>query len=127
MAKKKKISPNYLESIPVRKEDHPWRVKEDGMVEVDMENKGFYHSIAQKFFNKPRVSHIALDKYGSVVWQNIDGTNTVMDIIHTMEHTFPKEKDRMLDRVVTYMAVLQNNHFITMKVHKDTHKKGDKA
>ena len=115
MEKKKKISANYFENIPVRREDRPWRLKEDGMVEVDMENKGFYHSIAQKFFNKPRVSHITLDKYGSVVWQSIDGVNTVMDIIHIMEGRFPKEKERMLDRVVTYMATLQNNHFISMK------------
>lgn len=115
MDKKTKISANYLESIPVRREDRPWRLKDDGMVEIDMENKGFYHSIAQKFFKKPRVSHIALDQYGSMVWQNIDGEHTVGDIIHIMEQAFPKEKDRMLDRVVTYMATLQNNRFIVMK------------
>ncbi len=115
MAKKKKISPNYMESVPVRKADRPWRLKEDGMVEVDMENKGFYHWIAQKFFQKPRVSHIALDRYGSVVWQNIDGKNTVFDIVRIMEQTFPKEKERMLDRVVTFMAVLQNNRFVRLE------------
>lgn len=118
MAKKKKIPSNYLESVPIRCEDRPWRLKEDGMVEVDMENKGFYHSIAQKFFHKPRISHIALDQYGSVVWQSIDGVNTIMDIIHIMEQTFPKERDRMLDRVVTYMATLQSNRFISMKGEK---------
>ena len=115
MAKKRKVSANYFESVPVRSEERQWRIKEDGMVEIDMENKGFYHAIAQKFFKKPRVSHIALDRYGSVVWQNIDGKNTVMDIIHIMENEFPKEKDRMLDRVVTYMATLQRNSFIIMK------------
>lgn len=115
MDKKKRIPANYLESVPVRCKDRPWRLKEDGMVEVDMENKGFYHWVAQKFFHKPRISHIALDQYGSVVWQNIDGENTVMDIIHIMEQAFPKEKDRMLDRVVTYMATLQRSRFITMK------------
>lgn len=115
MAKKKKIHMNYLESIPVRSEERPWRIKEDGLVEVDMENKGFYHTLAQKFFKKPRISHISLDEYGSVVWKNADGNKTVMDIIKIMENTFPKEKDRMLDRVVTYMATLQNSGFISMK------------
>ena len=115
MAKKKKVSANYLESVPVRSEERLWRLREDGLVEIDMENKGFYHSIAQKFFHKPRVSHISLDKYGSVVWQSIDGKNNVMDIIHRMEDAFPEEKSRMLDRVVTYMATLQNNRFITMR------------
>ena len=115
MAKKKKVSQNYMDQIPLRREDRPWRVKDDGMVEVDMENTGFYHTIAQKFFGKPRVSHIALDQYGSVVWQSIDGTNTVYDIVQIMEREFPEERDRMLDRVVTYMAGLQNNSFIQMR------------
>ena len=113
--KSMKIPANYMEYVPVRSGDRPWREKEDGLVEVDMENKGFYHSIAQKFFKKPRVSHIALDKYGSVVWKNIDGSHTVHDIVRTMETAFPGEKERMLDRVVTYMATLQRSGFIVMK------------
>lgn len=115
MAKKKRISPNYLDSIPLRRDDHPWRVKDDGMVEVDMEHKGFYASIAQRFFHKPRISHIALDKYGSLVWQSMDGVNNVGDIVRIMEDAFPDEKNRMLDRVVTYVATLQRNRFITFK------------
>ena len=118
MAKKRKVSANYFESVPVRNEDRLWRLKDDGMVEVDMENKGFYHSIAQKLFKKPRISHIALDKYGSVVWQSIDGNNNVMDIVRIMENSVPKEKDRMIDRVVTYMATLQANSFISIKSEK---------
>ena len=115
MRKQRKIPANYFQCVPVRDEDHPWRLKENGIVEIDMEHKGFYHFLAQKFFKKPRVSHIALDERGSMVWKSIDGTHTVMDIIHIMEDTFPKEKDRMLDRVVTYLAMLQRNRFIIMK------------
>jgi len=48
------------------------------------------------------------------VWNSIDGKNTVYDIVLIMEQAFPDEKERMLDRVVTYMAILQNNRFITM-------------
>ena len=80
-----------------------------------MENTGFYHFIAQKFFHKPRVSHISLDQYGSVVWQSMDGQSSVMDIVHIMEKEFPGETDRMLDRVVTYLATLQRNSFIELK------------
>lgn len=115
MAKKQKVSQNYFESVPLRREDRPWRLKEDGMVEIDVENTGFYHFIAQKLFRKPRVSHIALDQYGTVVWQSMDGRNSVMDIVHIMEKEFPQETDRMLDRVVTYLATLQRNGFISMK------------
>ena len=116
MAKKSvKVSVNYMECVPVRGDDRPWREKEDGLVEIDMENRGFYNFIAQKFFKKPRVSHIALDKYGSVVWKNIDGHKSINDIVKVMEAAFPSEKKRMLDRVVTYMATLQRSGFITLK------------
>ena len=113
-AGKIKVSENYMDCVPVRAEDKPWRTLDDGSVEVDMENRGFYNFIAQKFFKKPRISHISLDKYGSVVWKGIDGKNTVGDIVLAMEAAFPNEKDRMLDRVVTYMATLQRSGFITM-------------
>ncbi len=115
MPKKVKISENYMELVPVRSKDYPWRLKEDGSVEVDMENKGFYNTLAQKFFKKPRVSHIALDKYGSALWQKIDGINSVGAIVRAMEDAFPAEKERMLDRVVTFMATLQRSGFITVK------------
>jgi hypothetical protein len=115
MAKKKTISPNYLDGVPLRCDDRPWREKEDGMVEIDVENKGFYNTIAQKLFKKPRVSHISLDQYGSAVWKGVDGTNTVYDIVRLMEQEFPEEKDRMLDRVVTFMATLERNGFIRMQ------------
>ena len=118
MAKKRKIAANYLDSIPSHRDGLVWRTKENGMAELDMEHKGFYHSIAQKFFHKPRISHIALDKYGSAVWKSIDGINTVMDIIHIMENTFPDERARMPDRVVTFMATLQRNRFISMQDKK---------
>ena len=104
-----------MDSIPERSGQMPWRIREDGMVEIDMENKGFYHTIAQKFWKKPRISHIALEKYGTVVWKNIDGQNTVYDIVRIMEAEFPEEKDRMLDRVVNYMGTLQRSKFITIK------------
>ena len=114
MAGKKKIPANYMDQIPIRDDKHPWRITGDGMAEVDMEHNGFYDRIAQKLFKKPPVSHIALDKYGTVVWKNINGQNTVADIVRIMEEAFPDETDRMLDRVVTFTITLQRNGFIAM-------------
>lgn len=114
--KKTKVVPqNYMDKIPQRAADHPWREKDDGIVEIDMPHNGFYARIAQKYFKKPKVSHISLDKYGTVVWKNIDGAHTVYDIVNLMEEAFPAERELMLNRVVTYMATLESNKFITMK------------
>lgn len=51
--KKKKQEENYLDKIPVIN-DKQWKLTEDGCVEVTVENTGFYNTIAQKFFKRPR-------------------------------------------------------------------------
>ncbi len=68
----KKEKDNYLDRVPVIN-DMKWNELEDGIVEVVVENTGFYNTIAQKFFHKPRFSFIKLDEYGSCVWKAIDG------------------------------------------------------
>ena len=48
--KTRKLSANYMDLVFTKNAEIQWRVKEDGLVEVDMENKGFFNSLAQKFF-----------------------------------------------------------------------------
>ena len=110
------LAPNYLDQIFIHNPDKVWKKRDDGIVVVDLEHTGFYAAIAQKIFKKPRVSHIALDRYGSVVWDSLDGKNTAGDVIRIMEETFPEEKDRMLDRTVTFLGTLQANAFIRQQL-----------
>ncbi|MBR5866361.1 MAG: PqqD family protein [Spirochaetaceae bacterium] len=109
--KKKTISKNYLDSIFVPTSDLAWR-NEEGSVTLDIENKGFFNRIAQSLFHQPKVSHIALDNYGSALWLLLDGENTVFDVINKMKDIFPAEQDRMLDRVITFIHTLQVNKFV---------------
>ena len=73
--KTKKIAKNYLDIVFVPAPDLAWRKSEaepleseEKFVTLDVENKGFFNFIAQKFFGQPKVSHISLDKYGSALW-----------------------------------------------------------
>ncbi|MDD7402674.1 MAG: PqqD family protein [Butyribacter sp.] len=113
MKRKKKIPQNYMDIILVPQPELKWTTRKDGMVVLDMVNKGFFHKIAQTFFHRPRVSHIALDNYGTSVWKALDGKNTVYDVVCQMKELFPEEQDRMLDRVITFLHTLQENHFVT--------------
>jgi Coenzyme PQQ synthesis protein D (PqqD). len=115
MSKKKRIAPNYMDTVFVPSPQRPWCKGEDGSVVIDVENKGPHHRIAQKFWHKPKVSHISLDAYGTALWNLMDGKNTVYDIVMAMKKQFPGEEDRMLDRVVTFLGTLQNNRFIIIK------------
>ena len=79
--KTKKLSANYMDLVFIQNKDRPWTQKENGIVEIKMENKGFFNTIAQKFFKRPRFSNSALDAYDSKLWLCIDGNNTVSDIL----------------------------------------------
>ena len=103
-----------MDIVFVHAQDKPFNTDEKGIVTVDVPNTGFFNKLAQRFWNKPKVSHIELDKFGSVMWLAIDGKNTVQDVYSLMEDSFPEE-DRMLDRVVTFMHTLQNNGFVVVK------------
>lgn len=117
--KQKKVSKNYMDAIIYHNPEYKWTEKDNGTVVIDVINKGFYHKIAQKFFHKPKVSHISLDKYGSLLWKSINGKSTVYDIVNTMSDKFPGESDRMLDRVITFLHTLEVNRFIYTSVSKN--------
>ena len=109
MAKKQE---NYLEYIPVISPKNSWDVNENGKVTVHMVHKGFYAAIAQKFFGRPRVSHIDLDEQGSFVFQQINGLRTIGDIALLVKEKFPEEDSPLYARLIKYMQILRNNRFI---------------
>ena len=121
MAKKlktQKISKNYMDSIFEHNPNLKWNISEvesSTRVVLDVENTGFFNKIAQKFFRRPKVSHIWLDEYGSTLWQLLDGKNSVFDVVNLMNEKFPSETDKMLNRVISFFHTLQVNKFIQEK------------
>ena len=103
---------NFLDYILKHSNKITWS-QNDGLVTVDMYHKGFFHSIAQRFFKRPKVSHIALEKFGSFIWLQIDGAKTVGDIAGLVKDKFGDEAEPLYDRLVNYIIILKNNGFIT--------------
>ena len=103
---------NFLDFIPVGNPLYTWNVDKKGIVTVDVVNKGFYNRLAQKLFKKPRISHIALDEYGSFVWQQMDGKRNVFEISKLVEEKFGDEAEPIVERLVRYFQILYQNKFI---------------
>ena len=85
---------NYIDNIP-KINDMKWDVSEDGIVEITVENTGFYNTIAQKIFKKPRYSFIKLDEYGSFVWQKIEEKN-FKQFMKVQQHSYMKDYHSIL-------------------------------
>ncbi len=103
---------NYLDYVPAVSPRHTWDVEEDGSVTIHMEHRGFYATVAQKLFRRPRVSHIHLDAMGSFVFPLIDGVRTVGDIAVLVGEHFGPEAEPLYERLAKYMQILRNNGFI---------------
>ena len=111
--KKKKIDKNYLERIPVHPEGIPWKTDENGIVPLEIENKGTMNRIAQKLFRKPKVSYIHLDKTGSFVWPLIDGKKTITELGKEVDAHFGEEAHPLYERLATFFNILDSYKFIS--------------
>ena len=109
----KKQETNYLDKIPVRPDDIPWTTDENGIVTLEIENKGAMNKIAQKLFKKPKVSYIHLDKTGSFVWPLIDGKKSITDLAADVDAEFGEDAHPLYERLAQFFRVLDSYKFIS--------------
>ena len=84
----KQTSENYLERIPLKNPEIKWTTDENGMVTLQVENKGLANKIAQKLLKKPKISYIHLDENGSFIWPLIDGERDIIAIGEKVKEHF---------------------------------------
>ncbi|MBF1016727.1 MAG: PqqD family protein [Lachnospiraceae bacterium] len=121
MAKQKE---NFLDYTPRRNANLLWR-KKGTLVEVDVEHRGFINKIAQKFFHRPHISHIALDEFGSFIWPLLDGTQSVEQIGRLVKDHFGEKAEPLYERLCSYLKTLHREGFIVYenKISSRTDKK----
>ena len=115
MSKKLKKGENYLERIPVRKEDLEWTKDEKDLVTLNIRNKGLFNLIAQKLFKKPKVSYIHLEENGSFIWQCLDGKKNLVEIGKEVEERFGEASHPLYERLAKYIHMLDDYGFIEFK------------
>ena len=106
---------NLLDYIPCRNPQISWSYDNDYIVTVDLINKGLFNRIAQKFFGRPRISHIKLEEFGSFIWMQIDGVKSVYDIAQLLKEKFGEKAEPLYDRIAIYMRLLKNNNLIELR------------
>lgn len=112
MAKKNN---NLLEFVPRRAEGLEWTEHDNGTVTLHRKNTGFYNKLAQKFFHKPPVTYVKLERYGSYLWLLIDGEKTVQELSVPFKEHFGEEVEPLYPRMAQYIRALQANRFITVE------------
>ncbi|MBQ5740110.1 MAG: PqqD family protein [Oscillospiraceae bacterium] len=112
--KKKKIviERNYLEKIPVRAQEIKWSADENGIVTLEIENKGWANVLAQKLLKRPRISYVHLDENGSFVWPLIDGEKDILALGELVKAHFGEKAEPLYERLARYFQILDSYHFI---------------
>ncbi len=109
----KKKSKNYLEFVPIRCIER--FTEENGVITLEIENKGVFNRIAQKLLKKPKISYIHLDEMGSFVWPLIDGERNITDIGVFVKEHFGEKAEPLYERLSKYFKVLASYGFIKFK------------
>ena len=109
--KKKEEKINLLDLIPVRNIE--WVQNEKNLV-VLLKPK-FTSRLFAKYI-LPRMKSpnykINLDLYGSTVWNNCDGKNTITEIGKRLRKEFGEEVEPVYERLAFFIKTLEKNKFI---------------
>lgn len=105
---------NYLDYIPEKSPEITWENRA-GQIVVQVKNKGFFNRIAQLLFGRPKISHIALDQYGSYIWPCIDGKTSVYEISKKVQQKFGDKAEPLLERLTKFIAILKQEKFVKFR------------
>ena len=107
---KKQTTENFLEKMPKRAEIN-WSEK-DGLVTLEIPNKGLFNRLAQKFLKKPKISYIHLDEMGSFIWPYLDGDKTIIEIGTFVQEKFGEKANPLYERLAEYIRRLASYGFV---------------
>ncbi len=109
-----KTQADYRRIRPERSDSIAWSADENGIVTLDVENKGVFNRIFQLILKKPKVSHIHLDELGSFVWRSIDGERSVSELCELVESELGEKASPVEERLVRFLEILREYKFISM-------------
>ena len=105
---------NLLEKIPVRQIDD-WTQDDQGIVTLNIHNKGVFNKIAQTLFKKPKISYVHLDEMGSFIWPILDGETNIIDLGKAVKEHFGEKANPLYERLSQYFKTLEKYNFIEYK------------
>ena len=110
---KRNKNENFLERVPKRSEKLTWKTDENGLVTLEIENKGVFNRLFQLILKKPKTSYIHLDENGSFVWQSIDGFISIMHIGELVHEKFGEDAEPLYERLAQFFGILESYGFVT--------------
>ncbi len=112
---KKNKNENFLEVVPIRNPEINFTQDDNGIVTLEIENKGLMNRIFQKLLKKPKITYIHMEELGSYVWQIIDGESDITALGKKIEEKFHEKAEPIYERLSQYIKILESYNFISLK------------
>lgn len=109
-----KSDKNLLIKTPRHNEQINWFQDENGLITLEIKNRGIANRIAQILINKPKISFIHLEEFGSFIWKIIDSKRNVLTIGQLVKERFGEKAEPVYERLSLYIKTLEQNKFITV-------------
>ena len=109
----KKNEENFLDIIPVKL--HLDFKRQDGKIHLVFTHTSFLQKTLRWMTKKSNSSTLELSGLGSLVWENIDGENTIYDIINILLETEEDRYESMQERVFIFIRILKNRKIIAFE------------
>lgn len=113
--KKNKKFDNFLDAVPVKNPEINFTKDDNGIVTLEIENKGLMNRVFQKLLKKPKITYIHMEELGSFVWQIIDGESDITALGKKVEEHFGDKANPLYERLSQYIKILESYNFITLK------------
>lgn len=113
--KKNKKFDNFLDAVPIKNPEINFTKDDNGIVTLEIENKGLMNRVFQKLLKKPKITYIHMEELGSFVWQIIDGESDITALGKKVEEHFGDKANPLYERLSQYIKILESYNFITLK------------
>jgi len=91
-----------------------WKKNADGLVELNVPKfKSNFGKSFCKTIRKDDTFPAKMDKIGTIVWENCDGSKTVKDLLKILEKKYPKEKD-IDQRLFLFLRQMHSLNYIRL-------------
>lgn len=106
---------NFLDKIPTLHSSLAFTVSDEGVVTLQIENKGFMNRLMQKLFKKPKISYVHLDSQGSFAVICADGKRSIFEIGKLVDEKFGEASHPLYERLVKFFQIMDSYNFIEWK------------
>ena len=79
---------------------------------MEVTHRGIAAKVAQVAFNRPKVSQIHMDAFGSFIWKEINGEQSIYEIGQILEQTHEGASNQLYERLSAYFETLRRLHYI---------------